>query len=92
MKHHLLLHENKADQSANAQAVSSVVGISTSLNIIKPADKVYFRVIPIILHGRKKKVSTFALYDEGSSMTIMEASLMNDLELDSRDTKFSMQG
>lgn len=40
----------------------------------------------ITLFGYKKQVNTFALLDEGSSMTIMETELMQELELNGKNT------
>ncbi|XP_053699089.1 uncharacterized protein LOC128746063 [Sabethes cyaneus] len=46
------------------------------------ASKVLFRYVPVILHGRGKSVRTFAFLDEGSSATLMEHSLLRELNLD----------
>ena len=44
-------------------------------------DGLYFRIIPINLHSKTRKISTFAFLDDGSSVTLMDHSLFNKLKL-----------
>ena len=44
---------------------------------------VLFKIIPIKVFGNNNKtVNTFALIDEGSSISLMDESLTNELEID----------
>lgn len=41
-----------------------------------------FRIIPVILYGPKGMVETYAFLDEGSSLTLVEDELANNLGVD----------
>ncbi|XP_037820376.1 uncharacterized protein LOC119609605 [Lucilia sericata] len=64
--HHPLLHKN-------------TLGIC---NIVrKPENAVLFRIVPVILYGNGTQIKTYAFFDDGSSLTLMEDSLLRDLNL-----------
>lgn len=43
--------------------------------------KVLFRIVPIVLHGLVKKINTFAILDDCSSVTLLEQSVAENLGL-----------
>ncbi|XP_065085343.1 uncharacterized protein LOC135707451 [Ochlerotatus camptorhynchus] len=52
---------------------------------------VIFRIVPITLHYRQRSVSTFAYLDEGSSMTLLEESLVDELKTCGRSQPLTLQ-
>lgn len=43
---------------------------------------ILFRTIPIKIHGATRSVNTFAFLDEGSSATLVERSLVEELGIE----------
>lgn len=41
----------------------------------------YFKILPVMIHCNNRSVSTFAMLDDGSSLTLMEQDLANYLNL-----------
>lgn len=64
--HHPLLHKQ-------LQGVCNVVR--------KSAEGVLFRILPVILYGNGRQIKIYAFFDDGSSLTLMEDSLLRDLNL-----------
>ncbi|XP_062712313.1 uncharacterized protein LOC134289800 [Aedes albopictus] len=68
LRHHSLLH--------SAQRPTQVVENHTHQLM---GSKVLFRIIPVTLHGPAGAIDTFAFLDEGSSLTLIESELANQL-------------
>ncbi|XP_055915434.1 uncharacterized protein LOC129948452 [Eupeodes corollae] len=92
--HHQLLHDpqqlasvpgTKLDISQKKEAVLSCLA--------KPEknSKLLFRVLPVILYGPLKRVETYALMDEGSSITMMDSSLIEELGLNGDKRNLDLQ-
>lgn len=43
---------------------------------------ILYRILPVYLYGREKKIKTFAFIDEGSSITLVEEKIAAELDLD----------
>ncbi|XP_055614693.1 uncharacterized protein LOC129761014 [Uranotaenia lowii] len=79
--HHPLLHNNKAKRPPHSTNDSNVVEGSCNINQ-SPGNEVLFRILPIMLYGPTKTVSTYAFIDDGSELTLLEDNLVDELELD----------
>ena len=84
--HSKLLHDDKRySKPAASESTSQTSGssITRSCNThSKSAGKVLFRYIPVTIYGAGKQVTTFAILDDGSSATLMEHSLLRELNLE----------
>ncbi|XP_058816775.1 uncharacterized protein LOC131680070 [Topomyia yanbarensis] len=87
-KHHQLLHNNQREgalRSGSRDSHSATVAQDTSVRECnahhKATNKGLFRVAPIVIHGPVKSIKTFAFLDDGSSLTLVDASLVQELKL-----------
>lgn len=78
-------NNNDSSRDATASAVSAprpanpFVGSAVASRNQFP---LLFRVVPVVLHGPDRSVNTYALLDEGSSVSMMDAEFADDLGLD----------
>ncbi|XP_062714275.1 uncharacterized protein LOC134291033 [Aedes albopictus] len=86
-KHHPALHPSQQStakptnsESSGARSKSDAV-----VNIHRWNHKTtMFRIVPVVLHGREAKISTFAFLDEGSSSTLIDQEVADLLNLDGK--------
>ncbi|XP_062714095.1 uncharacterized protein LOC134290888 [Aedes albopictus] len=78
-RHHPLLH-SPTSISQHHQAVEHNVH-QQEIDLTK----LFFRIIPVTLHGPTGSIDTFAFLDEGSSLTMIETSLANKLGIDGQE-------
>ncbi|XP_058170061.1 uncharacterized protein LOC131285222 [Anopheles ziemanni] len=71
--HHRLLH---CDDTAKPRTEATVSAHTT------PTSKAILRYMPIKLHGNGKTIESYALFDEGSSVTLMDHTLLQELNLE----------
>ncbi|XP_053956305.1 uncharacterized protein LOC128861956 [Anastrepha ludens] len=72
--HHVLLHSN---HSVNPNHKAAVM-----LHKEELATKTLLRYVPVVLYGKSKCIKTYALIDEGSTCTILEKHIAEELGLD----------
>ena len=99
-KHNKLLHDTKVSNGANNLSSSESAAPSVSRNenesvlscVSRAADKgvLLFRVVPVILYGPSNKIETYALLDEGSSVTMVDSSLVKQLGLQGQQSKLNL--
>ncbi|XP_067623360.1 uncharacterized protein [Eurosta solidaginis] len=53
--------------------------------------KLLFRILPVILYGINRSVETYALLDEGSSITMIDNTLLNELGLQGREQSLDFE-
>lgn len=70
--------QNSATTSNNVQSISNA---TICHNRNQGDESVYFRIIPVTLYSANRSIDTYAFLDEGSSVTLMEKSLANQLQL-----------
>lgn len=96
-KHNPLLHNPKYDKDkSNSKATdstqsspkqsksksdSSTDDDSESNNYQASSSRTIFRIVPVTLKGPNKTVETFAFYDDGSALTLMNQALADELEI-----------
>lgn len=77
-RHHPILHDEsrkpnivaaRAEPTCNAHQPTSYGGV-------------YFRIVPVTLHGKLKSLHTYAFLDEGSSLTMIEDATAEELGLE----------
>ncbi|XP_055645430.1 uncharacterized protein LOC129781951 [Toxorhynchites rutilus septentrionalis] len=80
LNHHPLVHKDTTPvpvvQRATTLATVNAGHLHTHLDGKLP---VIFRIVPITLLGERKSITTFAYLDEGSSMTLVEESIVREL-------------
>lgn len=95
-KHNKFLHENqKPAEEINATVTSDTSGPSAEpvlscVSSIREKCDLLFRVLPVILYGPNCVVETFALLDEGSSVTMIDSSLVRQLGLKGRQSNLNL--
>ncbi|XP_038118646.1 uncharacterized protein LOC119769608 [Culex quinquefasciatus] len=82
LKHHKLLHTVLDSPAATSGACLLATGAEETTSL---------KYIPVILHGKSKRVETFAFVDEGSCCTMIEDSLVDELQLEGTRETFSRQ-
>ncbi|XP_036321563.1 uncharacterized protein LOC118735734 [Rhagoletis pomonella] len=97
--HHKMLHDNDQKQMQPAKSVCAspaqpldvdkkpVLSCSSSAN----ERKLLFRILPVTLHGGGKTVETYALFDEGSSVTLVDSTISQKLGLNGLKRSFNLQ-
>ncbi|XP_058817566.1 uncharacterized protein LOC131680868 [Topomyia yanbarensis] len=81
-RHHPLLHSSRSNNETTSQAVVNIVSrVNTAENYTLRVDErsLLFKILPVTLHGPKGKVETFAFLDDGSTLTLVEDSLVEQL-------------
>ncbi|XP_017465378.1 PREDICTED: uncharacterized protein LOC108358509 [Rhagoletis zephyria] len=99
-KHNRRLHEpNKATSAMPApQSGKQMVGTTNVMESMLSCSSdvanrqgLLFRVLPVTLYRPRKQVDTFAMLDEGSSITMMDRSLLKELGINGKEYNLNMQ-
>ncbi|XP_058840292.1 uncharacterized protein LOC131695786 [Topomyia yanbarensis] len=88
-KHHSMLHNDtrEINQTTTNRALAGedsgdntgpVEPCNTHRGII---DSVLFRIVPVVLHGLRMTIQTYALFDDGSSLTLIDEEIAETLQL-----------
>lgn len=82
-RHHRLLHETREEKSPEKSPV---------LSLTKGTSEVLFKIVPVTIYGHNgHEVRTFAQLDEGSSLTLIDKKLANELQLEGDEETMTMQ-
>ncbi|XP_055597343.1 uncharacterized protein LOC129747259 [Uranotaenia lowii] len=77
-RHHPLLHNPPAHSSSNASPVVSMENHSHRSS----SHSLLFKIVPVTLYGNDAVVNTYAFLDDGSSLTMVEESLLEQLNIE----------
>ncbi|XP_037818591.1 uncharacterized protein LOC119608296 [Lucilia sericata] len=95
--HNKLLHETKpnepSERSVNVQPTERSSTVEPVLSCVSRASEksdLLFRVLPVVLYGPNCSIETYALLDEGSSVTMMDSSLVRQLGLQGRQSQLNL--
>ncbi|XP_045501642.1 uncharacterized protein LOC123698874 [Colias croceus] len=105
MKHHKMLHHTKTAEKKNEETTQpqaetkndekvlvSAININSATSEQPTRRRAYLKIAPITITGPKGKCDTYALLDEGSTVTIIETALAEQLGLDGPRESITIQG
>ncbi|XP_037042681.1 uncharacterized protein LOC119079015 [Bradysia coprophila] len=87
LNHHTLLHKSQPTSEATSNDTKSKDTTDSNRKTCNSQRSKFsqrtdkFRIVPIMLYNKNKKIRDYAYLDEGSNMTTMEESLAEELEL-----------
>lgn len=77
-RHHPLLHSNRPNSVSERQGVSTVQNHTHR----QLQQALLFRIIPVVVSGPQATIETFAFLDDGSDLSLIESSLVEQLGID----------
>ncbi|XP_036346710.1 uncharacterized protein LOC118756026 [Rhagoletis pomonella] len=78
---------NNPHQQPSRDKGATVLSCATN----SPERKLLYRILPVTLYGKQRRVDTYALLDEGSSITMLDSSLAKELDLQGRPHSLHVQ-
>ncbi|XP_058834623.1 uncharacterized protein LOC131691898 [Topomyia yanbarensis] len=75
----IVTHSDKTTPSPQIQNEEHTQGFNLHHS---NSSAVLFRYIPVVLHGKHRSVQTYAFFDEGSELTLLDQQLSNELMLE----------
>ncbi|XP_055643771.1 uncharacterized protein LOC129779977 [Toxorhynchites rutilus septentrionalis] len=81
-RHHKLLHSDRSSHPENEPSLRATVSGNYSHGSFEQS--LLFRIVPVKLYGSRSSITTFAFLDEGSSITLIEEKLVNELGVKGR--------
>jgi hypothetical protein len=81
-----LKNKNLEEPKLHPCLVKTEESDETSLTHYDGEKKVHFRVVPVTIVGPKGKLDTYAVFDEGSSVTLIEEKVAQQLGLQANET------
>lgn len=83
--------EPKSDASEPKPATAKSGTPSTVLNCQAARRKAYYRIVPVVLYGPRKQLQTYALLDEGSSVSMIDSDAAEFLQLKGESEPLDLQ-
>lgn len=80
--HHPLLHNRSQGTGNRSSSAETPTSSMASCNVHQmQTSEVLFRIVPVLVHGPKQVVKTYAFIDDGSELTLMEDSLAEKIDV-----------
>lgn len=85
--HHSSLHRYSADFNKQSETSNQRMQNKTDMEVVNNShmvsarDFILFKIIPIKIYGKYKVIETYAFIDEGSSISLMDESLAEELKI-----------
>ncbi|KAF9809777.1 hypothetical protein SFRURICE_000258 [Spodoptera frugiperda] len=95
MKHHKLLHkERNVNTAAPAPpAMTTHESVTSARETTSPHNRrAYLKIVPVTLSGPHARLHTYALLDDGSTVTLLDASAADILGADGPESSMCIQG
>lgn len=94
--HHAALHDEAQQSKTNtAQAETSKTELkretATVTAAVASSGRVWFSIVPVVIHGREGVVKTHAFIDSGSNTTLMTRELFDRLGVESQQLDYSIR-
>ncbi|XP_048485574.1 uncharacterized protein LOC125490430 [Plutella xylostella] len=93
LRHHKLLHHEAAKKEEKHEEVTASTTEKPTVSANKSERRrAYLKIAPVVLTGPHSSIETYALFDEGSTITIIDAGVANSLGLDGPTDPMWVQG
>ncbi|CAG9103784.1 unnamed protein product [Plutella xylostella] len=93
LRHHKLLHHEAAKKEEKHEEVTASTTEKPTVAANKSERRrAYLKIAPVVLTGPHSSIETYALFDEGSTITIIDADVANSLGLDGPTDPMWVQG
>ncbi|CAH1638192.1 unnamed protein product [Spodoptera littoralis] len=105
MKHHKLLHKERDDKTTHIRpphAPPSMTPVITHESVTSARETVsttsprnrraYLKIVPVTLRGPRTSIDTYALLDDGSTVTLLDATVADILGADGPASPMQIQG
>ncbi|XP_022837599.1 uncharacterized protein LOC111364790 [Spodoptera litura] len=105
MKHHKLLHKEHDDKTTHNRAPhappsmtpvithESVTSARETVSTTSPRKRrAYLKILPVTLRGPRTSIDTYALLDDGSTVTLLDATVADILGADGPASPMQIQG
>ncbi|XP_067625507.1 uncharacterized protein [Eurosta solidaginis] len=77
-------------RSSHTQQVSQEPGPAV-LSCSSADSKLLYRILPVTLYGNQRRIDTYALLDEGSSITMIDSDIVRELGIQGRKQSLNIQ-
>lgn len=95
MRHHKLLHHDKEQSSTSDSEKKEMAAPAVEVtSAAKPGNRrrAYLKIAPVIIKGPHSSIETYALLDEGSTITLLDASIADVIGADGPENTMWIQG
>lgn len=98
MKHHKLLHKERNVNTAPPAppappAMTTHESVTSARETTSPHNRrAYLKIVPVTLSGPHARIHTYALLDDGSTVTLLDASVADILGADGPESSMCIQG
>ncbi|CAH1637443.1 unnamed protein product [Spodoptera littoralis] len=104
MKHHKLLHKERDDKTTHNRpphAPPSMTPVTAHESVTSAREtqvtsprnrRAYLKIVPVTLRGPRTSIDTYALLDDGSTVTLLDATVADILGADGPASPMQIQG